>query len=164
MKRKPIKIDWDELESAFDSRQEDLVYYLDLVTGQVILEGEGEENEFDDEEEGMEAALDEAVAPRNATSRLYVGPPGDDDEMAWMEGFVGEVEKTDAQLAERLLDALDGDDPHEAFREALRSRAEHRDRWFAYRSDRLHEVIDGWLDEHHVAMVEAPPWRLAAER
>jgi hypothetical protein len=42
MKRKPIKIDWDELESAFDSKQEDLIYYLDLVTGQVILEGEGE--------------------------------------------------------------------------------------------------------------------------
>ena len=33
MKRKPIKIDWDELESAFDSKQEDLIYYLDLVTG-----------------------------------------------------------------------------------------------------------------------------------
>jgi hypothetical protein len=37
MKGKPIKIDWDELESAFNNRNDELIYYLDLVTGQVIL-------------------------------------------------------------------------------------------------------------------------------
>ena len=36
MKRKAIKIDWDELESAFDNKNEELVYYLDRVTGQVV--------------------------------------------------------------------------------------------------------------------------------
>lgn len=160
MKRKPIKIDWEELESAFDSQQEDLIYYLDLVTGQVILEGEGEEDDFEDDENGLENALDEPVAPRNAnSSRLYVTPPGDEDEMTWMEGFADEVEPQDAGLAQRLRDALDGDDPLEGFREALRGRAEQRDRWFAYRGDRLHEVIDGWLAEHQVAMIAHPPWR-----
>jgi hypothetical protein len=29
MKRKPLHIDWDELETAFENRSEDLVYYLD---------------------------------------------------------------------------------------------------------------------------------------
>ena len=38
MKHKPLQIDWDELETAFENRNEDLTYYLDLVTGQVILE------------------------------------------------------------------------------------------------------------------------------
>jgi hypothetical protein len=75
-----------------------------------------------------------------------------------MEGFADEIEAQDAALAQRLRDALDGEDPVERFREALR-RAEQRDRWFAYRADRVHEVIDGWLAEHQVAMVEHPPWR-----
>jgi hypothetical protein len=158
MKRKPIKIDWDELESAFDSKQEDLIYYLDLVTGQVILEGEGEEHDFEDDENGLDA-VEEPVISRNETSRLYVEPPGDEDEITWMEGFADEVEGADAALAERLREALDGDDPLDGFREALRARADQRDRWFVYRADRLHDVIDGWLTEHQVAAVERPPWR-----
>ena len=159
MKRKPIKIDWEELESAFDSQQEDLVYYLDLVTGQVILEGEGEEDDFEDDENGLDSAHDEPAVPRNETSRLYVEPPGDEDEVTWMEGFADEIEAADAAFAERIRQALDGDEPHDGFRDALRAHAEQRDRWFAYRADRLHEVIDGWLDQHQVAMIEGPPWR-----
>ena len=42
MKNKPIRIDWEELESAFDSGNEEILYYLDLITGQVKLEGEGD--------------------------------------------------------------------------------------------------------------------------
>jgi hypothetical protein len=159
MKRKPIKIDWEELESAFDSQQEDLVYYLDLVTGQVILEGEGEENDFEDDENGLDSGLDTPVATRKETSsRLYVEPPDDEDEVTWMEGFADEIEGADAALAELLRTALDGDDPVDGFRDALRARADHRDRWFAYRADRLHEIIEGWLTEHEVAMVDRPPW------
>ena len=41
MKRKPIRVDWEELEAAFDSGNEELVYYLDSVTGHVLLEGAG---------------------------------------------------------------------------------------------------------------------------
>src|SRR4030095_163219 len=50
MKRKAIQIDWDELEAAFENRSEDLSYYLDTVTGQVGLEGQGEDAHFDDDE------------------------------------------------------------------------------------------------------------------
>jgi hypothetical protein len=159
MKRKPIKVDWDELESAFDARQEDLLYYLDLVTGQVVLEGEGEEHDADEDDDGLAGALDEPGVPKNEAARLYVEPPDDDDELAWMEDFAEELAGTEAAVAERLREAMDADDPQERFREALRAHPEQRDRWFAYRSDRLHEVIDGWLSEHHVAAVEPPPWR-----
>ena len=158
MKRKPIKIDWDELESAFDSKQEDLVYYLDLVTGQVILEGEGEEDDFEADENSLDSGHDEPAVPRKETSRLYVEPPGGEDEMTWMEGFADEIESADTALAEHIRQALDGDAPLDGFRDALRARAEHRDRWFAYRADRLHEVIDGWLADHEVAVIDRPPW------
>ena len=35
MKHKPIRLDWDELEVAFTNHDEEIVYYLDLVTGNV---------------------------------------------------------------------------------------------------------------------------------
>ena len=54
------------------------------------------------------------MVPRNETSRLYVEPPGDEDEITWMEGFADEIEAQDAALAQRLRDALDGDDPWRA--------------------------------------------------
>lgn len=158
MKRKPIKIHWDELESAFDNRQEDLVYYLDLVTGQVILDGEGEED-ADEREEIPEEAPDESANGRNETTRLYVEPPGPDDELAWMQDFASEIAPEDPALATELDRTLDADDPHESFRELLRHHLAHRDRWFGFRSDRQHETIDAWLDAHHVQVTEPPPWR-----
>ena len=72
MKRKPIQIDWDELETAFENRNEDLTYYLDLVTGQVILEGEGEDVRFDDDalDNGVEVDLPTAARrPASTSSR-----------------------------------------------------------------------------------------------
>ena len=48
MKRKPIRIDWEALEDAFNNRDEELVYHLDRITGRVELEGEGEEGDDDE--------------------------------------------------------------------------------------------------------------------
>jgi len=49
MKRKPIKIDWEELEDAFNSPPEEISSYLDGISGHVALEGEGEEDDLEDE-------------------------------------------------------------------------------------------------------------------
>ena len=99
MKRKPLHIDWDELETAFENRSEDLVYYLDLVTGQIVLEGEGEDAHFDDDAE-MEDAVEEDAAPRAETTRLYVVSFTDDDELDWMDEFIEGDEKLPAELKE----------------------------------------------------------------
>ncbi len=159
MKRKPIKIDWDEIEAAFDNKREDLVYYLDLVTGQVILEGEGEESGFEDDGDLLdEDSADEAPA-REETTRLYIEPPSAEEEAAWMEDFVDEAGDPDAALVEALREALDGPDPVNAFRDTLRGHPEERDRWFVYRADRMHEAVDVWLDANGVHPAEPPPWR-----
>lgn len=159
MKRKPIKIDWDEVEAAFDNKREDLVYYLDLVTGQVVLEGEGEEGGFEDGEDLLDEDAPEEAPVREETTRLYIEPPGEDEETTWMEDFVDEAEDLEAEIAGALRSALDADDPVNAFREALRGRPEERDRWFLYRADRLHEAVDAWLDANNVHAAEPPPWR-----
>ncbi len=157
MKRKPIKIDWDELEAAFDNRREDLVYYLDLVTGQVILEGEGEEEDFEDGDEvAAEAAMGAGGNGRNATTRLYIEPPGPDEELVWIEDFARESAPNLTPEVERVIDA---DDVEEAIRAMFRRCPEHRDTWFAYRSDRLHQAIEAWIDQHEVRACDPPPWR-----
>jgi uncharacterized protein UPF0158 len=159
MKRKPIKVDWDELESAFDNRREDLVYYLDLVTGQVVLEGEGEEGAFANDEDLIEDGQDGEIQVREETTRLYVDPPNVEDEIDWMEDFADRPDSAPPAVLEALRAALDADDAAEAFREVLRHHAEERDRWFLYRSERLHEVMDAWIDANQVHCADPPPWR-----
>jgi len=156
MMRKPIKIDWEELESAFQTRREDLVYHLDLVTGQVVLEGEGEDLiEGDDDIDGD---INTDAPRRNETTRLTIEPPGPQDEVVWMEDFVDEAENVDATVLDRLKVALAADDPLESFREVLRQNPTERDIWFLYRSDRIHEVIENWLEANGVRSTERPPW------
>ena len=159
MKRKPIKIDWDEIEAAFDNKREDLVYYLDLVTGQVVLEGEGEEVAFEDDDDLLDDDGREDSPPLEATTRLYIEPPDEDEEIGWMELFVEEAHDLDPAVLGKLHDALDGPEPLNAFRDGLRSDAAARDRWFLYRTERLHETVDAWLDANHVHVAEPPPWR-----
>lgn len=158
MKRKPIRIDWDELEAAFNNKSEDLVYYLDLVTGEVLLEGEGEGEEFDDDEELLDDAGEPATAVRPATTRLYVRPPDADEELSWMDDFVEGAQDLDETLREELRNVLDQNSP-DAFREALRSQVEAKDKWFLFRSDRLHEAIDAWLESRGVQGNKPAPWK-----
>ncbi len=157
MKRKPVKIDWEELESAFQGKREDLVYYLDLVTGQVVLEGEGEDSLESDGD--LDEEMENASTRRNETTRLYIEPPSEDDEAAWMVDFVDETTEGDALVLGHLKEALEQGDPTDAFREVLRQHPEERDRWFLYRSDRIHEVIEDWLVANEVRSTEPPPWQ-----
>lgn len=149
MKRKPIRIDWDALEAAFESRGEDLPYYLDLVTGHVALEGQGERDEDEDEEDG-EAGADPL--------RLYVEPPDREEELGWMRGFLDRDGVLDDALRARLAGALASDDPFAAFRNVLRDEPDARDRWFAFKSDRIHESIQEWLERNGVPVAGDPPW------
>ncbi len=159
MRRKPIKIDWNEIETAFDNKREDLVYYLDLVTGQVILEGEGEEADFEDGDEPLDENGKEDAPARGETTRLYIEPPGAEEEIGWMEYFVEEEEGLDPAVLEKLRVALDAAAPIDAFRDAIRSDTAVRDRWLLCRTERLHDTVDAWLDANHVQTSEPPPWR-----
>lgn len=157
MKRKPIRIDWDELESAFDSKHEDDLYYLDLVTGEVVLEGEGEGDDSPDDDD-LEEALEVGGRERSDAFRLYVQPPLPEEETEWMRRFVSGEPDLPSEAARELQEAVEGGSPH-SFREALRPHAEIRDRWFLFRSERLHDMIEDWLREHDVQAAEPPPWR-----
>lgn len=157
MKRKPLHIDWDELEAAFENRSEDLVYYLDLITGQVVLDGEGEDARIDDDSE-MADAVEDDVATRPETTRRYVVTFTNDDELDWMDEFIEGDDAIPDALKEKLLDLV-AQGPPQAFKDELRHHAEVRDRWFLFRSERVHEVMDAWLEEHKVTPATPPPWK-----
>ena len=157
MKHKPLHVDWDELENAFENRSEDLTYYLDLITGQVVLEGEGEDAHFDDDAE-IDSAVDPEAAPRRETTRLYVESFTVDDELDWMDEFIEGDEGIPQEQKDKLGDLVIQTNG-EGFRDELRHHAEIRDRWFRFRSERLHEVMEAWLDAHHVNPATAPPWK-----
>jgi len=156
MKRKPIKLEWDELDSAFSNQNEELVYYLDRVTGYVILEGEGEGDDYDDEEAAMGGAS--AQAPVDST-RLLIRPVDDDLKLEWVLRFVDEVDDLEPEFVSALKQALTEDSAVEGITEVLRQNPDGRDRWYVYRSDRKHEMIDAWLEEHEIVSVDPPPWK-----
>jgi len=157
MKRKAIQIDWDELEAAFENRSEDLSYYLDTVTGQVGLEGQGEDTHFDDDEidGAVEAAPSKALGE---ATRLVIASYSDLDELDWMDEFIEGEEAVPDDLKVKLVDFVSREDG-DGFKDELRHHAGVRDRWFLFRSERVHEVMDVWLSENKVTPASVPPWR-----
>lgn len=158
MKKKSIKIDWDELESAFSNRNRELVYFLDRVTGQVILEGEGEDD-IDDDEEMIDDLAAQDAPQRTDSTRLYIEPPDTDELIAWMYDFLEESTDLDPDLRSRLTEAVEEPEPVTAVRQILAENPELRDRWYDYRGTRLHENIEAWLDANGVSVVDPPPWK-----
>ena len=159
MKRKPIRIDWDDLESAFDNKNADLVYYLDRITGHVLLEGEGEEAEFDDEEEHYDRPTAPAPTPAADATRAYVKRLTDDEKLDWLELFVQEADDLEPEFAAKLDEALSAEEPVLAVIEALNEFPEGKDRWYQYRTEQLHELIEAWLEEQGIDYTDPPPWK-----
>jgi hypothetical protein len=159
MKRKPIRINWDDLEAAFENPNEELVYYLDLVNGHVVLEGEGEEREDQDETDDYGA---ESVAARPANqgdaTRVYIAPLHEETKIEWLARFIEETDDLESTFVDRIRGALDSPEPQQLVLEALRDSPESKDRWYLYRAERLHELIDEWLDRNQVVTTDPPPW------
>ena len=160
MKHKPIRVDWDELEVAFTNHDEEIVYYLDLVTGHVVIDGEGEEPEFDDEDDFSPNHVISVEAPRAEDgTRAYVSPMSTEMKLEWMESFLAdESVELDDETKKNLQQAFGSEQPAEELSKFLRAADEARDVWYLYRSDRLHDYMQRWLDENEVTPIDPAPW------
>ena len=160
MKRKPIRVNWDDLEAAFDNPNEELAYYLDLVNGHVVLEGEGEEREDDDESDDYTGEPPSARQSSNHAdaTRCYIEPMGEETKIEWLERFIDETDDLEPGFVSRVRAALDADDPTPEVMDALRDSPQSKDRWYLYRAERLHELIDEWLEQNAVIATDPPPW------
>ena len=154
MKRKPLRIDWEEIEAAFDNKDAELVYYVDRVTGRVVLEGQ----DSDDEEEPYELAA-ASIPPRDERLQAYIEPLSNQVKLDWLHRFIKEATDLDADFSSELESALDVSSPVEAVIEVLNRHPEGKGTWYEYRTDRLHEHIEAWIDDRGIAYTNPPPWR-----
>lgn len=145
------EIDREALLAAVETELPDVEHYVDLRTGEVLtIVGPVWDEEADS------SALDEIARDNRELARrvreepeCYEAVPSISPEAAfgWMQEFSATV--ADAALRKELQKALRdcADDCFEAFRHVLfESPEEERERWFAFRNEKIEEFIDSWLE------------------
>jgi hypothetical protein len=145
------KIDREALIAAIETELPEVAHYLEMRTGESLtIVGPVWTDDADS------VALDE-IARDNRKLALRVRAAPDCYELVpsvaseagfrWMQEFAATI--ADAPLRERLQKTLRDctDDCFEAFRAELTALPdEERERWFAFRNEKIEEFINAWLE------------------
>jgi hypothetical protein len=149
-----IPVNWDDLEVALTTNEAEWSCYLELRTGEVQmvpLDRLAVGGDWPSEEQ-LDAALD-------AGHLIPVEPLGSSVEYGWMEEFTASVQ--DRRLRNGLESALDGRRPFRRFKDILLEAPAERERWFAFRDERLRAAAREWLAEQGIEPTTLPPDRHA---
>lgn len=163
-----LKIDLADLEMAFEMNFPNTDHYLDLETGELVLVTEDirwqleqilEDLEATEEESASLAALleqsDLPEMERVALLAAYQGEIWEGDRFLpvpqlesyeayrHMEDFIGTVQ--DDRLRSRLWGAIQGRGAFRRFKDTLAGHSRERERWFAFKEERLRQEVLGWL-------------------
>lgn len=139
-----IPIDWEALEDAFENNAPEVHSYLHLVTGDVLRVVDG----VADPQMHARIAAD--------TNYLRIDPVSSREQYRWMERYIPMVE--DPELQAKLNQAIDGKGAFRRFKDVLMTYAPERERWFAFRSERLRIFMEAWLSAHALNPVPRPVW------
>lgn len=137
-----VPIDWEALEDAFENNAPEVHSYLHVKTGEVLRVVDG----IADPEMHSRIALD--------PDYMRVDPVSSREQYRWMERFIPMV--GDAEIQKRLSSAIDGKGAFRRFKDVLMSYAAERERWFAFRSERLRVFMEAWLSAHGLKPVPRP--------
>lgn len=137
-----VPIDWEALEDAFENNAPEVHSYLHLKTGEVLRVVDG----IADPEMHSRIASD--------TEYMRVEPVSSREQYRWMERFIPLVE--DVDLRQKLLSAIDGKGAFRRFKDVLMGHVQERERWFAFRSERLRVFMEAWLGAHALHPVPRP--------
>ncbi len=180
MLKRVLPVDLDELEAAFEDYGFESSYYLDLQTGDVLAltdeihssleEVYGELPEDTDLDslnwplltrehgwpEWMAGALEDANRVEIGFGTRYIHVPKDESRDGYrdMEAFIATV--TTARLRDSLEQAISGKGAFRRFKDVLTYYESERERWFAFKRDRLRERMLEWLEDEGI---EAAPRR-----
>lgn len=129
-----VPVDWEALEDAFENNAPEVHSYLHLGTGEVLRVVDG--------------IADPEMHARIASDATYlrIEPVSSREQYRWMERFIPMVD--DGELRERLTHAIDGKGAFRRFKDVLMSHGPERERWFAFRSERLRVFMEAWLAAH----------------
>lgn len=141
-----VPVAWEALEDAFENNAPEVHSYLHFDTGEVIRIVDG--------------VADPSMHTRimNDSRYLRIDPVSSREQYRWMERFIATVE--DDELRRRLNIAIDGKGAFRRFKDALMSHPVDRERWFAFRSERLRACMESWLTAHGIRPVERPTWHV----
>jgi hypothetical protein len=141
-----VPIAWEALEDAFENNAPEVHSYLNLDSGDVIRIVDG--------------IAEPATHARIATdpSFMRIEPVSSREQYRWMERFIATVEEPD--LRQKLVGAIDGKGAFRRFKDVLMGFPVDRERWFAFRSERLRIAIEAWLDAHGLKAQEREEWRV----
>lgn len=139
-----VPIDWEALEDAFENNAPEVHSYLHLGTGEVLRVVDG----IADPEMHARIASD--------ANYLRIDPVSSREQYRWMERFIPMVEEP--ELRDRLGHAIDGKGAFRRFKDVLMSHGPERERWFAFRSERLRVFMEAWLAAHALRPVARPAW------
>jgi hypothetical protein len=173
-----LRIDLSELTEAFDNTASELGYFLDLETGQVIMitsETRSELEAIYDEiysagdkqymafaealqQRGLpdwqQAMIVEADQVERGFRVRYIRVPEADSHTDYrnMEEFIITVRET--RLQGRLEGAIQGPGSFRRFRDVLARHPQERERWFAFKDQRLRQRALEWLAEQGIEIDE----------
>lgn len=141
-----VPVAWEALEDGFENNAPEVHSYLHFDTGEVIRIVDG--------------VADPAMHTRimNDSRYLRIDPVSSREQYRWMERFIATVE--DEDLRRRLNIAIDGKGAFRRFKDALMSHPVDRERWFAFRSERLRACMEAWLLAHGIKAVDRPTWHV----
>lgn len=140
-----VPVDWEALEDAFENNAPEVHSYLHLSTGEVLRVVDG----IADPEMHARIAAD--------SEYMRIDPVSSREQYRWMERFIPMIDEVD--LRDRLTAAIDGKGAFRRFKDVLMSYGPERERWFAFRSERLRVFMEAWLSAHALRPVArtAPP-------
>ncbi|RYZ04168.1 MAG: hypothetical protein EOO73_25120 [Myxococcales bacterium] len=139
-----VPIDWEALEDAFENNAPEVHSYLHLSTGEVLRVVDG----IADPEMHQRIASD--------ASYMRIEPVSSREQYRWMERFIPMVE--DKPLSDLLTQAIDGKGAFRRFKDVLMSHGAERERWFAFRSERLRVFMEAWLAAHALKPTPRVVW------
>ncbi len=139
-----VPVDWEALEDAFENNAPEVHSYLHLATGEVLRVVDG----VADPQMHLRIASD--------VNYLRVDPVSSREQYRWMERFIPMVDEP--ELRGNLAQAIDGKGAFRRFKDALMNHAEERERWFAFRSERLRTFMEAWLAAHAIKAAVRPAW------
>jgi len=139
-----VPVDWEALEDAFENNAPEVHSYLHLSTGEVLRVVDG--------------VADPQMHVRIASDGNYlrIDPVSSREQYRWMERFIPMIE--DPELRTKLTQAIDGKGAFRRFKDVLMSYGAERERWFAFRSERLRTFMEAWLSAHAIKASPRPQW------
>ena len=150
-----LKVDWMELEAAFQTGSYEMRFHLDLETGKVVMITDEaarhlEEPSDSESSEWMQEMIEEARQIEEGYGTRYIRVPQADSHEGYrdMERFISTVRND--RLRDRLWQAIQGRGAFRYFKDVLFEYPAERERWFAFKDRRIYERISWWLESEDI--------------